>query len=84
MFVQAPRIVLCKHGNLIDVGIGHIAQRKVDSPVASCDGHGTDRPLLGQLLDPVIVAACQDYSDCSHCLSPALIKVLPLGRLPSA
>ena len=58
MLVQAACIVLCQHGNLLDMGIGHIAQCKVDAAVAAGNRHCTDRSLLGQLLHPVIISAC--------------------------
>ena len=58
MLIQAARIVLCQHRNLLYMGIGHIAQRKVDAAVAAGNRHCTDRSLLGQLLHPVIISTC--------------------------
>ena len=42
MLIQGSGIVLCKNGHLLDMGVGHAAQRKVNTPEAACDGHGSD------------------------------------------
>lgn len=55
MLIQAAGIILRKHSYLIDMGIGHITECKVDTPVTSRNGHRTYRALLGQLPDPVII-----------------------------
>ena len=58
MLVQTARVILRKHSHFIDVGIRHIAERKVNTPVAARYRHRTDRALLGQLPDPVIITTC--------------------------
>lgn len=55
MLVQTAGIILREHSHLIDMGIGHITEREVDTSVASRNGHRADRALLGQLPDPVII-----------------------------
>ena len=57
MLVEASGIVLGEHRHLLNVGVGHIAQSKIDAPVAACDRHGAHRPPPGQLLHPSVIAS---------------------------
>ena len=57
MFAQASGIVLREHSNFLNMRIGHVAECKVDTSVASCNGHCTDRSSAGQLFHSVAVTA---------------------------
>ena len=83
MFIQAPGIVLCEDSYLLDMGIGHVAQGKINPPVAARHRHGTHRTVPGQSAHSVAVAARQNNSNRSHCHSPALINDLPPARKES-
>ena len=83
MLMQGPGIVLGQHCHLLNMGIRHVAQCKVNAPIASGNGHCRNRPLVGQFAHPVVVAACQNDSYCPHNTPPALIKVSPLSSTPS-
>ena len=58
MLMQGPGIVLGQHCHLLNMGIRHVAQCKVNAPIASGNGHCRNRPLVGQFAHPVVVAAC--------------------------
>ena len=47
MLVQGAGIVLGKHRHALNMGIGHIAQNKINAAVASGNGHGRNGPLVG-------------------------------------
>ena len=83
MLVQASGIILREHADLLDMRVGHIAEREVDASVAARDRHSRDSPFPGKLLHPVVVAAGQNNSYRSHFSSPALMIDFPPGRIPS-
>ena len=83
MLVQASGVVLSEHANLLDLRVGHIAEREDNAPVAARDRHRSDGSFSGKLLHSVIIAAGQNNSYRSHFSSPALMIDLPLGRIPS-
>ena len=83
MLVQRTGIILRQHRYPLDMRVGHVAEGKVDGPVASCHRHGRDGTLVGQLFHSVIISACQYNSNRSHYLSPAFINVSPLSSTPS-
>ena len=72
MFIQRTGVVLCEHCHLLDPGVGHVAQRKVNAAVAASDRHCRNGSLVGELLHSLGITACKYDSDCSH------IKHLPL------
>ena len=58
MLVEAPGIVLGKDRNLLDMGIGHIAERKINAPVAAGDRHCTHGSFLGKLFHSETISTC--------------------------
>lgn len=83
MFIQGTGIVLGQYGYLPNVGIGHVAEREINCPVASRNRHSRYGTPVGKIFHPMIVASCQNNTCCFHIRSPAFIKVSPLTSLPS-
>ncbi len=82
MLVQRPCIILCQHRDSLNVGVRHVAQRKINGPVAGCDRHRRNRALRRQCLHPSVVASRENNPYCSHTRSPAFINVSPLSSTP--
>ena len=58
MFIQRSRVVLCQHGYLLNMRVGHIAEREIDAPVASRNRHGRNGSLMRQFSHSVVISAC--------------------------
>ena len=57
MFMEAAGIVLGQHRHFLDMGIGHIAQGKINAAVAPCDRHGAHGALMGQFPHFAVISA---------------------------
>ena len=75
---------MSKYGNGLNVRVGHITQREVDTSVKTCHRHGTDSSPLGKILHSAAATTGQNNSDRPHTQSPALSNVRPLSRIPPA
>ena len=75
MLVQGAGVELRQHGHLLDMRVGHVAEREIYGAVAACDRHCGDRSFVGEFPHPVVVAACQDNTDCSHDASPSFAVI---------
>ena len=58
MLIQRTGIVLGQNCHLLHMGIGHIAQCKINAPITSCYRHGRNGALLRKFSHPMIIAAC--------------------------
>lgn len=58
MLIQASCIILCKHSNLLNMRIGHIAECKVNASITACDGHCAHGSLLREFLHSETVSTC--------------------------
>ena len=52
---QGLVVVMCDDVDVVDVGVDHIRQRKVDEAVPTTEGNGRDGPVPGQLRDIMVV-----------------------------
>ena len=61
MQVQGPGIVLCKYRHILDVGIGHVAQCKINDFIFAATGNGGLCYLRGQSAQSASLTPCQEH-----------------------
>ena len=83
MVPQGTGIILRQDCCLADPAVCHVAQRKVNRPVAPADWESRSRPVVGQRAQPAfVVAACQNNTNRLHAHIP-LVTDFPLSSFPS-
>ena len=83
MLIQRTGVILCQHRHSLNMGVGHVAERKINGSIASCHRHSRNGTLVGQFPHSVVISSSQYNSNRSHYLSPAFINVSPLSSTPS-
>ena len=56
-------LVLREHEDTSQSGVEAVAERKVDDPIASAEGHGRLRPISSQWMQARTDSACQNDAD---------------------
>ena len=58
MLIEGAGVILSEYCHALNMGIAHVAERKIDASVASCNRHCGDRPFIGQFSHSLAVSAC--------------------------
>ena len=78
MVHQGAVVVFCDDSDVVNPGIGHAGEDKIDLPVAAAEGKGGDRAVVGQLAEAAVVDIGKDHAHRFH--FGALLSRFPWGE----